>query len=94
MVQQVLATAVVLAIAVLPSPDESPEGPAGFSEGMAEELLNALAKIPGLQVTGRVSAFQFADKKADFRTIGRKLNVATIWRSVGMRATGRKSRRG
>jgi tetratricopeptide (TPR) repeat protein len=45
---------------------------------LAEELLNHLAKTPGLRVAARTSSFQFRDKSADLRDIGRKLDVATI----------------
>ena len=49
-----------------------------FSDGLTEELLNDLAKIPGLHVTGRTSSFQFKGKKEDLRVIAKKLNVANI----------------
>jgi len=49
-----------------------------FSDGLAEELLNVLAKIPELRVTGRTSSFQFKGKTEDLRVIGQKLNVATL----------------
>ncbi len=49
-----------------------------FSDGLAEEMLNSLAKIPGLRVAGRTSAFQFKEKNEDLRVIGQKLNVATV----------------
>ncbi len=49
-----------------------------FSDGLAEELLNSLAKIPGLRVAARTSSFQFKGKNEDLRTIGEKLNVSTI----------------
>jgi serine/threonine protein kinase len=66
-------------IAVLPfvnmSNDRSQEY---FSDGLAEELLNALAKVPGLKVAGRTSSFQFKGKTEDLRVVGQKLNVATI----------------
>jgi TolB-like protein/lipoprotein NlpI len=66
-------------IAVLPfvnlSPDKEQQY---FSDGLAEELLNRLAKIPGLRVTGRTSSFQFRGKAEDFRVIGQKLAVAMI----------------
>jgi len=66
-------------IAVLPFVDTS----AGktqeyFSDGLAEELLNELAKTPGLRVAARTSSFQFKGKDADLRTIGQKLNVETV----------------
>ena len=66
-------------IAVLPfvnmSPDKEQEY---FSDGLAEEMLNSLAKIPGLHVAGRTSAFQFKGKNEDLRVIGQRLNVATV----------------
>ena len=66
-------------IAVLPFADMSPDkNQEYFSDGLAEELLNGLAKIPGLRVAGRTSSFQFKGKTEDSRTIGKKLNVATI----------------
>jgi TolB-like protein/DNA-binding winged helix-turn-helix (wHTH) protein/Tfp pilus assembly protein PilF len=66
-------------IAVLPFDDTS----AGktheyFSDGLAEELLNELAKTPRLRVAARTSSFQFKGKEADLRTIGQKLNVGTV----------------
>ena len=66
-------------IAVLPfvniSSDKEQEY---FSDGLAEELLNDLAKIPGLRVAARTSSFQFKGKTEDLRTVGEKLNVSTI----------------
>jgi TolB-like protein/Tfp pilus assembly protein PilF len=49
-----------------------------FSDGLTEELLNALAKIPDLKVAGRTSSFSFKGKNEDLRTIGEKLGVANI----------------
>jgi TolB-like protein/Flp pilus assembly protein TadD len=49
-----------------------------FSDGLSEELLNTLARIPELRVIGRTSSQQFKGKTEDLRTIGRKLNVATL----------------
>lgn len=66
-------------IAVLPFADLSPEkNQEYFSDGLAEELLNGLAKIPGWRVAGRTSSFRFKGNTEDSKTIGRKLNVATI----------------
>jgi serine/threonine-protein kinase len=66
-------------IAVLPFVDMSPKKDQEyFSDGLAEELLNDLAKIPGLQVTARTSSFQFKGKNEDLRTVGQKLNVRSI----------------
>jgi serine/threonine protein kinase/Tfp pilus assembly protein PilF len=66
-------------IAVLPFTDLSPgKDQEYFSDGLAEELLNSLAKIQGLHVAARTSAFQFKGKNEDLRVIGQKLNVATV----------------
>ena len=66
-------------LAVLPfvnmSPDPENEY---FSDGITEELLNALTKVDGLQVTSRTSAFAFKGKHDDVREIGIKLNVDKI----------------
>jgi TolB-like protein len=66
-------------IAVLPFNDMSPaHDQEYFSDGMAEELLNALAKVKDLQVAGRTSSFSFKGKNQDLRTIGKALGVANI----------------
>jgi TolB-like protein/Tfp pilus assembly protein PilF len=49
-----------------------------FADGLAEELLNLLAKIRTLRVASRTSAFSFKGKDVDIATVARKLNVATI----------------
>ncbi len=49
-----------------------------FSDGIAEEILNALVKLEGLQVTARTSSFSFKGKNLDVREIGRQLGVAHI----------------
>jgi TolB-like protein/Flp pilus assembly protein TadD len=49
-----------------------------FSDGIAEELLNLLAKIPQLRVTSRSSAFSFKGKDIEIPEIARRLNVAHI----------------
>lgn len=49
-----------------------------FSDGMTEEIINALAKIKGLKVTSRTSAFHFKNKNLPIAEIGEKLNVSTI----------------
>ncbi len=66
-------------IAVLPfvnmSRDEDNEY---FADGLSEELLNVLAKVRGLRVASRTSAFSFKGKDVDIPTVARKLNVATV----------------
>ncbi len=49
-----------------------------FSDGMTEELLNVLAKIPALKVAARTSVFEFKGKGGDVREIGAKLGVSHI----------------
>lgn len=49
-----------------------------FSDGLAEELLNVLAKIRGLRVAARTSAFSFKGKQTTVAEIGRILNVASV----------------
>src|SRR5262249_21958741 len=49
-----------------------------FSDGLAEEIINALAQIPGLKVTARTSAFAFRGKEQDIRKIAETLGVRTV----------------
>ncbi len=49
-----------------------------FCEGMAEEIINALARIDGLRVAARSSAFQFDPDENDARAVGEKLGVKTV----------------
>ncbi len=49
-----------------------------FSDGLSEELLNVLARIPQLHVVGRTSSFAFKGKNQDLRDIGEQLNVGHI----------------
>jgi serine/threonine-protein kinase len=49
-----------------------------FSDGISEEIINALAQIPGLHVPARTSAFSYKGKSVDLRTIGEQLSVATV----------------
>jgi TolB-like protein/Flp pilus assembly protein TadD len=66
-------------IAVLPFTDLSPaHDQEYFSDGMAEELLNALAKLDDLKVAGRTSSFSFKGRNDDLRTIGKSLGVAHV----------------
>ena len=66
-------------IAVLPFTDLSPSHDQEyFSDGIAEEILNALAQVKDLKVAGRTSSFQFKGKNEDLREIGTALGVAHI----------------
>ena len=49
-----------------------------FSDGLSEELINALSRTPQLRVAARISSFSFKGKAATVTDIGRGLNVATI----------------
>src|SRR4029077_2103795 len=49
-----------------------------FADGLADELLNVLAKIRGLRVAARSSAFTFKGKGATVAEVGRALNVAAV----------------
>ncbi|UCG53349.1 MAG: protein kinase [Candidatus Latescibacterota bacterium] len=66
-------------IAVLPFEDMSPNRDQEyFCDGVAEEIMNALNQVEGLQVAARTSAFAFKHKAEDIREIGRKLSVGTL----------------
>jgi TolB-like protein/Tfp pilus assembly protein PilF len=66
-------------IAVLPFADMSEKHDQEyFADGMAEEILNALAHVDGLRVPGRTSSFWFKGKNARLAEIGRELDVATV----------------
>lgn len=66
-------------IAVLPfiNMSKDPENEF-FSDGMTEEILNALSKVEGLKVTSRTSSFAFKGKNVDIREIGKKLGVRNV----------------
>ena len=49
-----------------------------FSDGMSEEIINALTKLNGLRVVARTSAFAFKGRNEDIREIGRKLHVEHV----------------
>ena len=66
-------------IAVLPFSDLSPNhDQESFSDGMAEEILNALAHIKDLKVVGRASSFFYKGKNISLKQIGSELGVANI----------------
>ena len=69
----------IKSIAVLPFVNmSSSEENEFFSDGMTEELINALTKIKGLKVTSRTSSFFFKNKNIPITEIGLKLNVSTL----------------
>ncbi len=66
-------------IAVLPFADLSPtHDQEYFSDGIAEEILNALMKLKDLKVAGRTSSFSFRGRNEDLRGIGKTLSVAHV----------------
>ncbi|MCG8450238.1 MAG: adenylate/guanylate cyclase domain-containing protein [Pirellulales bacterium] len=66
-------------IAVLAFDDMSPDKDQEyFSDGIAEEIINALVKIPGLKVSGRTSSFSYKGKDQDLKIMGEELGVANI----------------
>jgi TolB-like protein/Tfp pilus assembly protein PilF len=60
-----------------------------FSDGLTEELLNALARVPDLKVAGRTSSFVYKGENKDLREIGEALGVETILEGSVRRAGGR-----
>ncbi|MBV8496830.1 MAG: TIR domain-containing protein [Gammaproteobacteria bacterium] len=66
-------------IAVLPFADMSDKHDQEyFADGMAEEVLDLLASIPGLKVIGRTSSFQFKGKNQDLRAVGTALGARYV----------------
>ncbi|MFT5520223.1 MAG: hypothetical protein ACI9IA_000813, partial [Enterobacterales bacterium] len=66
-------------IAVLPFVDMSPNRDHDyFSDGISEEILNVLAKIPNLKVTSRSSAFAFKGSKINISEVAKKLGVNNV----------------
>jgi TolB-like protein/Flp pilus assembly protein TadD len=62
-----------------------------FTDGIAEEIINALTKVQALRVASRTSAFAFKGKSEDIGEIGRKLKVATVLEG-SVRKAGNKLR--
>jgi adenylate cyclase len=62
-----------------------------FSEGITEEIINTLAQVPKLRVTGRTSSFQFKGAKVDLREVGEKLSVRTVLEG-SVRSSGNRIR--
>ena len=79
-------------IAVLPFADMSAKKDQEYmSDGMAEELLNVLAKVPDLKVIARTSSFAFKGEKIEIAEIAKKLNVAHVLEG-SVRTSGNKVR--
>ena len=82
---KIIGAAPAKSIAVLPfvnlSADKNDEY---LSDGMTEELINALARLPGLRVPGRTSCFAFKGKNEEdiFRKVGDQLRLARCWKEA------------
>ncbi|MBI3982264.1 MAG: protein kinase [Gemmatimonadetes bacterium] len=84
------ATARRQMIAVLPFVNASPDPDAEYlSDGITDELINALARLEGLQVTSRTSAFAFKGKQLDVRSIGAQLNASAVLEGTVRKAGSR-----
>jgi TolB-like protein/Tfp pilus assembly protein PilF len=74
-----VAGATPSSVVVLPFLDLSPQKDQEyFSDGLTEELIDALTRVPNLRVVARTSAFAFKGKAIDIRQIGEQLNVTSV----------------
>lgn len=88
--ERVMVNVELNSVAVLPFVDLSPTGDRTyFTDGIAEDILNALAQVPGLRVSSRSSSFQFKGVDNDVREVARKLGVAHILEGSVQRVGGR-----
>jgi serine/threonine-protein kinase len=72
-------TTSVPCVAVFPFSNLSgPDCPEYFSDGITDELINALAQVDGLQVVSRTSVFAFKGEPIDVRSFGRQLNATAV----------------
>jgi adenylate cyclase len=62
-----------------------------LGDGMAEELINILTKVPGLKVPARTSSFAYKGRTTDIRQIAKDLGVGTILEG-SVRAAGKRIR--
>jgi TolB-like protein len=82
----------VRSIAVLPFQDLSPNGnQEHLADGMAEELLSVLSRLPGLRVAGRTSSFAFKDRDLPLEAIAGELGVTHILEG-SIRTSGQRFR--
>lgn len=87
-----LTAASLSSIAVLPFANLSADkGNEYFSDGLAEDITDALTKLPGLRVIGRTSSFALRNRKVDVGEIGAKLKVGTVLEG-SMRKAGTRIR--
>src|SRR5712692_548111 len=79
-------------VAVLPFADLSPgHDNEHFSDGMTDELINALAQVEGLRVASRTSVFALKGKEADVRRLGAQLGVGSVLEG-SVRTAGKRLR--
>jgi serine/threonine-protein kinase len=84
------AAALPTTVAVLPFADRSPAGDQEyFSDGITDELIATLARVEGLRVASRTSAFAFKGRAADVRTVGAQLGVGAVLEGSVRRAGDR-----
>jgi adenylate cyclase len=80
----------VTSVAVLPFQDLSAAGDQGyFCEGLAQEVVDSLARIEGLLVASRTSTAQFRGHPADIRTIAERTNAASVLEGSVRKEAGR-----
>jgi serine/threonine-protein kinase len=60
-----------------------------FADGLADEIITALSRLPGFRVTARTSSFAFRGKEQDIREIGRRLNARAVLEGSVRRSGGR-----
>ena len=84
------ATKAQPSIAVLPFANMSADPEQEyFCDGMADEIINALAQLDGLRVVARTSAFAFKGQRLDVREVGKRLSVGTLLEGSVRRAGNR-----
>ncbi len=83
------STADPASIVVLPFSNLSDPKDDAFSDGLTEELIDSLTRVPGLHVVARTSSFRYKGKTEDIRDIGRELNVRTVLAGSVRRYGGR-----
>ena len=78
-VEEPAALVVKHSVAVLPFVDRSADGrQTWLADGLAEEILNSLARLPELKVTSRSSSYQFRDANRDIREVAERLGVENV----------------
>jgi serine/threonine-protein kinase len=84
------ATGQLQSLAVLPFENVGGDtANAYFADGMADELTNALTKVPAIRVAARSSAFTYQGKRVDAREVGRALNVGAVLEGTVRRSGNR-----